>query len=177
MAIYNHLMKLGYDSAGSKSIDDKIRNLAGEYINKDKATSVFEHSFPTYVNTLFSNVQLDTFIRTVRKDSFKPREYELQSELGWSTSDFDMLRQEGELSEGEIRDFLDERDKFTKDTKNRRELYALKLLNAGYYYDILTRIAYRRPKEVNPDFKEQPIRIISTPMGGQGGWRMKMKRR
>jgi len=177
MKIYDYLKKLGCDEASAKSIGNKIDKLAGEYLNKKKAKDVIEESFQANVHELFSNAQLDKFIKIVRQESFNPRQFELEKELDFNDDDLDMLRESGNISEKEIREYLKERAEYVKKTRPQRESRTLQMLKHGEFYNILKQKAYRPVKEKNPNFKEPRVQVISTPMGGQGHWRRKMKRR
>ena len=177
MEIYDHLRNIGYDGESAKSIENRIYELAEEYLNKEKAKEILRKSFNANVHDFFSNFHFDQFIKIVKRKSFEPRQFELEEELGSDDNGFYMLRNAGELSEEEIKEYLEKREAYAKKTRPLRELCALRSLEKGEFYSILKQKAYRQIKEKNPNFRDPRIQIISTPMGGQGHWRRKMKRR
>jgi hypothetical protein len=172
MTIYEHSINIGFDRDDAIKVQKRMLGLAREYKNRELAVSSFESSYSNHVHVTFPETLFDQFLRTVKSHSFSPSKEEFRRAFGLFPKSAEKKYRKGIWSLEEFEEYQVAREKYILNTRSDRECRTLMALRLGQYYSILDRREISS-KSIKPDptFKLPRPRIISTPMGGQPGYR------
>jgi hypothetical protein len=175
--IYNHSIKLGFKPEAARIIEGRLAGLTNLCINQTRAREVLERAYVTHLNNItFSDEQLEVFVKTVGRAVRFPDWIETEDELGVTFKEAKEMRADGSFTEEEYQDFVREFNEYAESTRSQREEEVLSELERGNFFGILKAVA-RRNIQPSPGYREPPVIVISTPFGGQPGYKRRMRRK
>ena len=162
------LEKVGYPTSGAEFICNRLTTIARLYNDAQKAMEVIVQNMEAKITGPFSSQQFDTFTREINP-SYTPW-YLYENKLGISPDEVEILLPR------EQEEYWREKRQLDREVSARRR-EDLSYLRDSDAWEILTKHNWR---EIQPSiglFKEIKVgRPISTPMGGQPGYKRKTRR-
>ncbi|MEK7635247.1 MAG: hypothetical protein AAB446_02350 [Patescibacteria group bacterium] len=164
-----HLTKIGFQKTGVDYIISKITQILEHYEDPLVATAVLSQKFIQTVKSLFSEKQFKHFLSEI--DPLVISKHELF--MNGYEPFLDGEKQS--MSRIEINEFEQEKRKFITQRQTERKKN-LGILSNPENYQILTTKNFREMKEPL-GLSVPPIKTLSSPMGGQSGYRKRFRRK
>lgn len=167
-ATRQHLSKLGYTDEGVNFIVSKIIRVLSKFGNPEEALRIFDESFPKFVNSRFGERQFFGFLKDIdptnEASHIFPVDYDYAPLEDWEKE---------EMTPSEIDEFNKEREEYLRGYKDEK----LMVLADEWTYEALTSAHYRASKrdQVDESKLPKPRPPISTPIGGQPGFKRKWR--